>query len=1025
MSETATLHGRDAPLASLRQAFAEARQGRGRLVLISGEPGIGKSALAAGFATELQGGGVPVVWGRAWEFADAPPYFPLWPCLRGLAVDLPGREGDRLDEQGVFRLWEEVLAALAAAPGPIVWAIEDLHAADLGTIDLLTFLAQALRSLPVLVLATTRAHDGRLDERKLRRLARIRREGLDLALAPLATDEVAALAEATTGRALSPPAAGRLRELTGGNPLFVIECARAARSAGDLDGALSQLPGSVRQVVLDRLALLPDAARDALACGAVLGREFAAATVARMQDSTAVRVADTLLPALAAGLLREPRPGQLVFSHALVGDAIREATPPLERLRLHQRAENALAVLGDSAAVLVERARHALEAASGGGAEQALALAGRATLLLEREGAFDRALALHARVNEARAAGFLPAPTVAERLHVARVAQDAGEPATARRLCEEVIAASRHAGDAAAFARAALLHASEVRVAVIDPWQIAALEEAERLLGDQSPALACRVRARLATALQPADDPSVPAALARRALAEARATGDAGAILDVLEMGGLGAYYTPVADRIAWASELRDRALAAQDHGKALTGLTWLAWWHVESGDISAYAQTVGQALALSDRVGHPRLRWGPLLMSAGRALALGHFDEAERHAAEVQQIAALVDAPSLGLALAAHEVMRARLMRTPGELARALGRLEEAAVGVKHRQQFVAAVRAGAWAWMGDVEGTRRALSGADLAIVFGDADAGPRCTVAEAVALAGSDEQRREARRWLEELRCDDAFGAGLSSTYEGTVGRVLGLLDAALGDLASAEARLRAALAKETARGHAPWAAQLSRELAQVLRRAGRDAEARALADDAPVAAAVPEPAPPPAAFRLERAGEVWTIAHGDRVARVKDSRGLQMLARLAERPGEDVHVLALAGEGGASLVESHAGELLDERARRAYRARIAEIDAALEDGDGPTGAARTEALERERDALAAELARATGLGGRARLAGSATERARVNIQRRLKDAIARIAEVEPELGRFLEQAVRTGTYCCFRPEVFQPM
>ena len=73
MSETATLHGRDAPLASLRQAFAEARQGRGRLVLISGEPGIGKSALAAGFAAELQGGGVPVVWGRAWEFADAPP----------------------------------------------------------------------------------------------------------------------------------------------------------------------------------------------------------------------------------------------------------------------------------------------------------------------------------------------------------------------------------------------------------------------------------------------------------------------------------------------------------------------------------------------------------------------------------------------------------------------------------------------------------------------------------------------------------------------------------------------------------------------------------------------------------------------------------------------------------------------------------------------------------------------------------------------------------------------------------------
>jgi len=99
----------------LREALAGARSGRGRLVLIAGEPGIGKSALAARFAAELHDQGVPVAWGRAWEFADAPPYFPLWPCLRALAVALPGSEGDRLDEQGVFRLWEEVLAALAAA----------------------------------------------------------------------------------------------------------------------------------------------------------------------------------------------------------------------------------------------------------------------------------------------------------------------------------------------------------------------------------------------------------------------------------------------------------------------------------------------------------------------------------------------------------------------------------------------------------------------------------------------------------------------------------------------------------------------------------------------------------------------------------------------------------------------------------------------------------------------------------------------------------------------------------------------
>jgi hypothetical protein len=582
-----------------------------------------------------------------------------------------------------------------------------------------------------------------------------------------------------------------------------------------------------------------------------------------------------------------------------------------------------------------------------------------------------------------------------------------------------VIAASRRAGDAESFARAALLHAAEVRVAVIDSWQIAVLEEAERLLGDQLPALACRVRARLATALQPADDPDGPTALALRALAEARATGDAGAILDVLDLGGLGAYYTPVADRIAWASELRDRAIAAGDHGKALTALTWLSWWHVENSDFSAHTQTIHQALELSDRVGHPRLRWGPLLLAAGRALALGQFAEAERHAAEVKQIAPLADAPSLDLALAAHELMRARLQHDPQEVARALAALEAVSEGVKRRYQFAATMNACSHAWLGDVDRTRDALAGIDLAVALAEPDAGAVITAAEAVALAGSDDQRRHARRALAAFDCDEIFGAGLSFTYEGTVGRVLGLLDAALGDLASAESRLRAALAKEQARGHAPWVTQVSRELAQVLRRAGREPEARLLPGKGPATARAEEP---PSAWRLELAGDVWTIAHGGRIARVKDSRGMRMLARLTERPGEDIHVLALAGQG-ASLVESHAGELLDDRARRAYRQRIAEIDAALE--QGTDDAARDARLAQEREALAGELARATGLGGRARMAGSATERARVNIQRRLKDAVARIAEVEPELGRFLEQSVRTGTYCCFRPELFQRM
>jgi hypothetical protein len=142
-------------------------------------------------------------------------------------------------------------------------------------------------------------------------------------------------------------------------------------------------------------------------------------------------------------------------------------------------------------------------------------------------------------------------------------------------------------------------------------------------------------------------------------------------------------------------------------------------------------------------------------------------------------------------------------------------------------------------------------------------------------------------------------------------------------------------------------------------------------------------------------------------------------MQLLARLAERPGEEIHVLTLASDQGVPLPEQHSGDMLDEQARMAYRKRLAEIDAGIAVAEAAGDAAHAMALDREKKAIADELARATGLGGRRRLAGSATERARINVQRRLKDAIARVAEVETDLGRFLARAVRTGTYCSFRP------
>ena len=143
-------------------------------------------------------------------------------------------------------------------------------------------------------------------------------------------------------------------------------------------------------------------------------------------------------------------------------------------------------------------------------------------------------------------------------------------------------------------------------------------------------------------------------------------------------------------------------------------------------------------------------------------------------------------------------------------------------------------------------------------------------------------------------------------------------------------------------------------------------------------------------------------------------------MQLLARLVERPHEEIHVLALASdEPVASVPESTAGEVIDEAAKRAYRTRVSELEDDIVEAKRHADVARAVKLEKEKAVLVAELTRALGVGGRTRQAGSATERARVNVQRRLRDAIAKIAEADADLGRFFERSLRTGTFCCFRP------
>ena len=172
-----------------------------------------------------------------------------------------------------------------------------------------------------------------------------------------------------------------------------------------------------------------------------------------------------------------------------------------------------------------------------------------------------------------------------------------------------------------------------------------------------------------------------------------------------------------------------------------------------------------------------------------------------------------------------------------------------------------------------------------------------------------------------------------------------------------------------------------------------------------------------------------GGVWTIGRDGATQAVREMKGFEHLRQLIQRPGVEIAALDLAdsaaGHAGSGVEQSTTGELIDRQALAAYRARLQAIDDELDElGQlGPDVA--HERLERERDALLAEVRAATGLGGRARRTGSSSERARVAVRKAVAAAIDRIAEVDEGLARLLRDCVRTGARCVYEPDPTRPV
>src|SRR5688500_5321198 len=166
---------------------------------------------------------------------------------------------------------------------------------------------------------------------------------------------------------------------------------------------------------------------------------------------------------------------------------------------------------------------------------------------------------------------------------------------------------------------------------------------------------------------------------------------------------------------------------------------------------------------------------------------------------------------------------------------------------------------------------------------------------------------------------------------------------------------------------------------------------------------------------------READFWTIRSEEGLMRLKHSRGLETLHRLLAQPDKELHVSELAASAAGHQNMTDGGEVLDGKARDAYRRRLEHLRAEVVEAESFGDPARAERARGEIAFLAAELSRAVGLGGRERRACDPVERARVTVQKRVKSAILRIQQRCPRLAQYLSVTVQTGTFCAYRPNI----
>jgi DNA-binding CsgD family transcriptional regulator len=678
--------GRERELRRLLARLALTGVGQGGVVLLAGEPGIGKTRTAEEFATAAEAQGARVLWGRCLEGEGAPAFWPwtqilrayartrdpdtlrrdlgdggadlaeIAPVLRERLPDLPSLPQAAPDPSR-FRLFDAATRLLwtLAAERPLVLILDDLHQADVPSLRLLEWVTRELddaRHAPdapkLLVVGAYRdtevddAHPFTATLTELVRLSGSER----LELTGLSEEEVARAITLSTERAAADLAATVHAE-TEGNPFFVVELLRLLAAEGMLHRTMPagrvRVPPTVRAVIGRRLERLSPEARRLLATASVEGREFSLGVLGRVSGLDADRLLALIEEAETARVIVPVAEtlDRYRFGHALIRETLYSGLPRTVRGRLHGQVGEALEAMtaADPEPHLAELAHHFVQAAAGD-ATKALMYARRAGDQALATSAYEEAvrhyeLGLHAldvqatgdvEERESRRCDLLLALGQAQAL--------TGSFERARESIIQAATLARRLPSAHLLARAALsLGLPYPYPGLVDQPAVALHEEVLERLGAGDDAMRARVMSSLAMALYAAPDVSARrTTLGAEAIGIARRLSDQRVLLEVLGK----AYWAPaepdqLSERLAIATELVEMADAAGLRDLAFYGRV-LRWTDLAVlGDIMTLDRDIAACERLTRELRQPYSDTILATIQFMRATLAGRFAEADR----------------------------------------------------------------------------------------------------------------------------------------------------------------------------------------------------------------------------------------------------------------------------------------------------------------------------------------------------------------------------------------------------------